>query len=200
MNSEDHGSVAPLASPSVASPSLAKEPATPSEGVLRWWKWSEAKRLEDQAQKLRAEIREMDRIKALRDLKRLPPQQRAVLGAFVGEADSELCYSFSTISQWSGLGRAQVSRACKALRRLGFLSFHRGLFNEDGEVAGSGYALRDAGTDWWRTRETPTKDGSQTPATGDGEGFSKGEMPTALKTSSPHPITTVGTTGTETDR
>lgn len=40
---------------------------------------------------------------------------------------------------------AQVRRACRSLAKKGYAKYERGLFNEDGEVAGSGYRATLAG-------------------------------------------------------
>ena len=52
---------------------------------------------------------------------------------------------FSTISKATGLEVKVVRRVCRSLKRKGLAEFMRGLFNEDGEVAGSGYGATDAG-------------------------------------------------------
>lgn len=54
-------------------------------------------------------------------------------------------YSFKPIQRGLKLNRRQVCRACRSLKRQGLLTFSRGLFNDDSEVAGSGYACTAAG-------------------------------------------------------
>lgn len=167
---DDLGSVGiSLPSAKKPSPSLANLIATPSRGSEIFLKRMEVIRLRNQISRLRLEIVIEEREAAVATLQRLPPHQRTVLGAFADNAADDYegpwAYSFREIMEWTGFSRAQVSRACKALRRYGFLSFERGLFNEDGQVAGSGYAITRAGRSWWTIRE----DGSQAPLTRDGE-------------------------------
>ncbi len=52
---------------------------------------------------------------------------------------------FRRICQRTKLNKATVRRVCRALARKGLAEYSRGLFNEDGEVAGSGYAITMAG-------------------------------------------------------
>lgn len=54
-------------------------------------------------------------------------------------------YSFRAIQRRTGLKRSEIGRACRSLTRKGLAKFGSGLFTEDGEVAGSGYAATDAG-------------------------------------------------------
>lgn len=51
-----------------------------------------------------------------------------------------MCVSFSYLAD-NGLTIKEVRRACRSLRRKGLSEFHRGLMNDDGEVAGSGYCI-----------------------------------------------------------
>lgn len=71
--------------------------------------------------------------------------ERAVLTA-LDEATSgqDMCVSFSYLAD-EGRTIKDVRRACRALRRKGLAEFHRGLMNDDGEVAGSGYCISPAG-------------------------------------------------------
>jgi DNA-binding MarR family transcriptional regulator len=50
------------------------------------------------------------------------------------------CYGFAALIRQTRLNRKVVRRACRSLARKGLAEFHRGLFTEDGLVAGSGYA------------------------------------------------------------
>lgn len=51
------------------------------------------------------------------------------------------CYSgFASLCTETGLDRKIVRRACRSLTRKGLAQFGRGLWTEDGEPAGSGYA------------------------------------------------------------
>jgi hypothetical protein len=78
----------------------------------------------------------------------LTAQEKAVLWAFCsGDADpehdsrfmGEHCLNYGVLC-WPG-----ARLATRQLKRRGLLSFHRGLFTEDGEPAGAGYALTDLG-------------------------------------------------------
>lgn len=110
-------------------------------------------RAKETADRLRAELRQAEQAQDLAKLKRLSPHQRAVLSAVLENGTREYVYHFETIEEWTGLNRTQVCRACRALRRLGFMMFERGCFTEDGEVAGSGYGATAAGETWWREKE-----------------------------------------------
>lgn len=126
-----------------------------------WEKRNEYWRAKEKADRLRAELRAMEQERARKGLVRLSPHQRLVLSALVDDnvddnfGDNECCRYRRSIERATGLSRAQSGRALAALQRLGFVAFHRGLFNEDGEVAGSGYATTRAGHDWWWDKESP---------------------------------------------
>ena len=53
----------------------------------------------------------------------------------------EFFYSFAAL----GSERKVIRRACRSLARKGLTRFGKGLWNEDGEPVGSGYALTDEG-------------------------------------------------------
>jgi len=58
----------------------------------------------------------------------------------------EVCVSFSYIAgDGNRLSTKEVRIACRSLRKRGFADFYRGLMNEDGEVAGSGYCITREG-------------------------------------------------------
>jgi len=58
--------------------------------------------------------------------------------------DDEVCFYFKSLAG-DGLDIKAVRRACRSLARKGLAEFHRGLFNEDGQVAGSGYGITSDG-------------------------------------------------------
>jgi len=122
-----------------------------------WEKRNEYWRAKEKADRLRAELRAMEQERAREGLVRLSPHQRLVLSALVDDnfGDNGYCRYRRSIERATGLSRAQSGRALAALRRLGFVALHRGLFDEDGEVAGSGYATTRAGHDWWWDKESP---------------------------------------------
>ena len=72
-------------------------------------------------------------------------KERKCLNFLAGEYWGGLCYSFVTIEDDTGLSRSEVRRACRSLRRKGLAKFVRGLMNDDGEVAGSGYCATRVG-------------------------------------------------------
>jgi len=68
-----------------------------------------------------------------------------ILNCLIDAGDDFGYLSFADISSRTGLERKIVRRACRALARKGLAAYGRGLFNDDGEVAGSGYtATRQA--------------------------------------------------------
>ena len=50
-----------------------------------------------------------------------------------------------------------IRRGCRSLRRKGLAEFYRGLMNEDGEVAGSGYCIHPEGIEWINKKNTVTQ-------------------------------------------
>ncbi len=53
----------------------------------------------------------------------------------------EYSYSFDTIMTDTGLIRPVVQTACRSLKKKGLAMFFRGLMDDDGNVAGSGYTV-----------------------------------------------------------
>lgn len=85
---------------------------------------------------------------------RLPPKlneiEGKVLAALVHAFSSYegFCYqAFASLSEETGLDRKQVRRACRSLSRKGLAEFGKGLWTDDGEPAGSGYAATQAAAD-----------------------------------------------------
>jgi hypothetical protein len=61
-------------------------------------------------------------------------------------SDDECSFYFRSIVDTArGLDLKTVRRCCRSLARKGLAEFHRGLFDEDGMVAGSGYAITQDG-------------------------------------------------------
>jgi len=76
--------------------------------------------------------------------------RKAVLKALHEAAEDsywgdEAYFPFASIMKRTKLDRATVRRQCRVLRRQGNAEYRNGLWTEDGEVAGSGYRLTDAG-------------------------------------------------------
>jgi len=55
------------------------------------------------------------------------------------------CFPFAPIMKATGLDRPTVRRTCRLLKRKGLAEFHRGLWTDDGEMAGAGYSASPAG-------------------------------------------------------
>lgn len=49
-----------------------------------------------------------------------------------------------------------VRRACRSLRRKGLAEFMRGLMDDEGQVAGSGYGATQAGREWVEAHDSVT--------------------------------------------
>ena len=72
--------------------------------------------------------------------------------------------NFSYLSSDTGLDRKVVRRACRSLARKGLAEYGRGLWTEDCQPAGSGYAATKAG------RQVLSKPPTKTPITADAVG------------------------------
>lgn len=62
-----------------------------------------------------------------------------------GECEDFCFRGFAGLTTETGLDRKVVRRAARSLARKGLAEYGRGLWNEDGEPAGSGYACTRAG-------------------------------------------------------
>lgn len=72
--------------------------------------------------------------------------QRKVLEFLSEHGDHEgRCFYFRTIAKGTKLTIRECRLACRALARKGFAEFHRGLFDDDGMAAGSGYCATTKG-------------------------------------------------------
>lgn len=69
-----------------------------------------------------------------------------------GEGE-ERCFYFRAIETHTNLPRIRVRRAVRRLARIGLAEYHRGLFHEDGQTAGSGYMLTNETIAALRARE-----------------------------------------------
>lgn len=63
--------------------------------------------------------------------------------------------NFAGVADRSGLDPKHVRRSVRALARKGLAEYGRGLWSEDGEVAGAGYRCTDAG---YKAASNPTED------------------------------------------
>jgi len=84
---------------------------------------------------------------AMRDMVKLTDNERRVLRALYAAYDYDgFGYlNFKGIARRARLPRKEIRRACRSLARKGFAEYGRGLWSEDGEVAGSGYCCNPAG-------------------------------------------------------
>lgn len=76
------------------------------------------------------------------------PHEAKVLHAlaYFGGEDSECGFvGFKPLAAETGLDRRTVRLACRSLSRKGFAKFARGLWTDEGEPAGAGYAATLAG-------------------------------------------------------
>ena len=71
--------------------------------------------------------------------------ERKVLGALNFSEDGHCFCGFAWLMEETGLDRKAVRRACRSLKKKGLAQFARGLWNEDGEPCGSGYAATEQG-------------------------------------------------------
>lgn len=62
-----------------------------------------------------------------------------------GASDEFGFYGFASIINAVSLDRKEVRRACRSLARKGLAEYGRGLWNDGGEPAGSGYGVTRAG-------------------------------------------------------
>lgn len=79
---------------------------------------------------------------------KITENERKVLSVLAEEWNSDMnCYYFRGIVSKlkDELDLRKVRLACRSLARKGLASFERGLFNDDGQVAGSGYCATRAG-------------------------------------------------------
>ena len=74
-------------------------------------------------------------------MEKLTERQRAILEFLVHGGYSDMCFSFDAIldSIDEKLTKYQLSKEMKVLRGLELVEFHRGLLDDDGQAAGSGY-------------------------------------------------------------
>lgn len=74
------------------------------------------------------------------------PRERKVLAVLAQHYSSDMnCLYFRYIASETGLEVKQVRRSVRSLARKGLAEYVKGLFNNDGEVAGSGYCCTREG-------------------------------------------------------
>lgn len=79
----------------------------------------------------------------------LNPNEVKVLAALTSVYDGEGFgfFCFRAIGRRARVNRKIVRRSCRSLARKGLAQFSRGLWSEDGEPRGSGYAATKAGSE-----------------------------------------------------
>lgn len=83
---------------------------------------------------------------AARPAKRMPKDHAAVLASLAERTRSEgWCVPFSPIISDTGLPRTTVRRIIRLFARKGWAEFHKGLWTEDGDLAGAGYCITETG-------------------------------------------------------
>lgn len=79
---------------------------------------------------------------------RINDTERSVLAVLKNDFDdySDFCYAnFASLVKRTKLDRSQVRRAARSLARKGLAEYGRGLWTDEGEMAGSGYCCTKAG-------------------------------------------------------
>lgn len=59
----------------------------------------------------------------------------------------EMCVHFKPLAAWCDMARSEVRRITRHLARRGYAEYHKALWTEDGEMAGAGYCISQAGRD-----------------------------------------------------
>lgn len=80
-------------------------------------------------------------------MSKLLPNDMRILSvlAEIGSECEPMYFPFKPISQKTGLERSVVRRIVRRLARKGYTEFCKGLWSEDGEPAGAGYAITPEG-------------------------------------------------------
>jgi DNA-binding MarR family transcriptional regulator len=86
----------------------------------------------------------MDQPTKLSEREKLCLQTLAMLSS-ESEYGDDMCTYFRVIAEQSGLEEKQTRRSVRSLVRKGLAKYVRGLFDEDGMVAGSGHCLTPEG-------------------------------------------------------
>lgn len=79
---------------------------------------------------------------------RLKPDETKVLAALASIGGGDFSYAnFRSIARRTRMNRRSIRLACRSLARKKLAVFGRGLWTEDGEVAGSGYSVTALGVE-----------------------------------------------------
>lgn len=88
---------------------------------------------------------------------KISDNQKQVLECLASYGDDHVPY-FKTIAQLTGLDYRHARIACRALARKGLTELQRGLMDDDGMLAGSGYIITKEGLNFVQL-ELPLKGG-----------------------------------------
>jgi hypothetical protein len=89
----------------------------------------------------------------------LHPEHLQVLGA-LNKADRldgwPMCLTFAGVADLCAVkDRAVIRRSCRYLARRELAEYHRGLWTEDGDLAGAGYCITSKGQAVLKERHSP---------------------------------------------
>lgn len=85
--------------------------------------------------------------KTINKLEDLPEHCVKIVKVLADQTDTwgEVCFYMRHIEEDTKLTRKEIVKACRTLRQLGYIEYIRGLMDEDGKVAGSGYCITSLG-------------------------------------------------------
>lgn len=70
-----------------------------------------------------------------------------IIEAFL-EGDSDLAFYYSYFEEKTGESRKNIKKVMDELRKAEMVEYVRGLFDDDGQLAGSGFQLTTRATQW----------------------------------------------------
>lgn len=79
----------------------------------------------------------------------LDDREQCVVSAMLETHPDTAFANFRMLTARTGMDRPEVRRIVRGLARKGLTVYGRGLWTEDNLPGGAGYALTDAGHDWW---------------------------------------------------
>lgn len=83
--------------------------------------------------------------------------QFKVLEVFCEHVTEGYCLNYSGLKNHIDIDRQFLRAACLTLRDMGFLTYERGLWGEDGEPARAGYAITLKGRDFYNVHKCVDK-------------------------------------------
>ena len=97
----------------------------------------------------------VERGNAMTDKTRLSERERKVLIGITENSAPDWAFPFQSIIDLTGIEPHNTRRVVRSLARKGMMRFCRGLISDDGELAGSGYAVTEAGWEWAQQQAQP---------------------------------------------